>query len=85
LEQLVRRAEAHARTIPAPAPKVLLDVPVICPRLRIDGHVIRTLSTVIRFDTAVDVTASELRVELMFPADGESDAYFRQVMDDARA
>jgi hypothetical protein len=30
-----------------------------------------------RFDTAVEVTASELRVELMFPADDESDAYFR--------
>jgi hypothetical protein len=38
LEQLVRRAEAHARAMPAP-------------------------------DTAVDVTACELRVELMFPAD----------------
>jgi hypothetical protein len=31
-----------------------------------------------RFDTAVDVTASELRVELMFPADEESEAYFGQ-------
>jgi hypothetical protein len=31
-----------------------------------------------RFDTAVEVTASELRVELMFPADEESDAYFRR-------
>src|SRR5262249_41089297 len=71
LEQLLRRAEAHAQTVPAPTPEVLLDVPVICPRLRVDGHVIRTISTVMRFDTAVDVTVSELRVELMFPADGE--------------
>lgn len=37
----------------------------------------RTISAVMRFDTAVEVTASELRVELMFPADDESDAYFR--------
>ena len=31
-----------------------------------------------RFDTAVDVTASELRVELVFPADEQSAAYFRR-------
>jgi|GEM_PF-2628432 len=30
-----------------------------------------------RFDTAVEVTASELRVELMFPADEDSDAFFQ--------
>jgi hypothetical protein len=32
-----------------------------------------------RFDTAVEVTASELRVELMFPADDDSDAFFREL------
>jgi transcriptional regulator with XRE-family HTH domain len=79
LEQLVRRAEAHARAMPAPEPDVLLDVPVICPRLRVDGRTVRTISTVMRFDTAVDVTASELRVELMFPADGDSDGFFKQL------
>jgi hypothetical protein len=26
----------------------------------------------------VEVTASELRIELMFPADDQSDAFFRQ-------
>jgi hypothetical protein len=39
---------------------------------------VRTISTVMRFDSALDVTASELRVELMFPADEASDAYFRR-------
>lgn len=80
LDQLLRRAEAHASGIPIPAPRVLLDVPVICPRLRIGGYTIRTISTVMRFDTAVDVTASELRLELMFPADDESEAYFKQLI-----
>jgi hypothetical protein len=79
LEQLVRRAEAHTRAIPAPEPDVLVEVPVICPRLRVDGQTVRTISTVMRFDSAVDVTASELRVELMFPADSDSDGYFRHV------
>jgi transcriptional regulator with XRE-family HTH domain len=78
LLELVRRAEAHTRAIPPPDSQVLLDVPMVCPRLRIDGRTIRTISTVMRFDTAVDVTASELRVELMFPADEASEAYFRQ-------
>jgi hypothetical protein len=53
-------------------------------RLRIDRCTIRTISTVMRFDTAVDVTASELRVELMFPADHHSEAYFRKVTNTAR-
>jgi hypothetical protein len=78
LLDLLRRAETHAKLIPGPAAQALPDVPVICPRLSIDGHTIRTVSTVMRFDTAVDVTASELRIELMFPADEESEAYFRQ-------
>ncbi len=34
---------------------------------------------VMRFDTAIEVTASELRVELMSPADDESDRFFREL------
>jgi hypothetical protein len=48
-------------------------------RVNLCGRRIRTLSTVMRFDTAVEVTASELRVELMFPADNASEAYFREL------
>lgn len=75
---LLRRAEAHAqRTLPeGPAST---DLPVVCPRFRIGGRVVRTVSTVLRFDTAVEVTASELRVELMFPGDAASDAFFREL------
>jgi hypothetical protein len=56
---------------------------VICPPLNIDGHTIRTISTVMRF--AVEVTASELRVELMFPADECSEGYFRRKADKSAA
>ena len=38
----------------------------------------RAVSTVMRFDAAVEVTASELRVEPLFPADEDSDAFFKQ-------
>jgi transcriptional regulator with XRE-family HTH domain len=75
---LLRRAEAHAGAIPAPAAGVPPELPVACPRLRIGGRTVRTVAAVMRFDTAVEVTASELRIELLFPADDESDAFFRQ-------
>jgi transcriptional regulator with XRE-family HTH domain len=78
LLKLVRRAESHLQEIPAPSADAHPEVPFIAPRLNIGGRRVRTISTVMRFDGAVEVTASELRVELMFPADDESDAYFRQ-------
>jgi hypothetical protein len=74
---LLRRAETHARSIPSPHSEAMPDVPVVCPRLNIAGQTIRTISSVMRFDTAVDVTASELRIELMVPADEESEAFFQ--------
>lgn len=76
LTELLRRAEHHTRVIPLPEPDAHPDVPVICPRLNIGGRRVRTISTVMRFDTAIEVTASELRVELMFPADDDSERYF---------
>jgi transcriptional regulator with XRE-family HTH domain len=78
LTALLQRAELHVRGIPSPEPSAMPELPVVCPRLNINGRVIRTISTVLRFDTAIEVTASELRVELMFPADDASDAFFRE-------
>jgi transcriptional regulator with XRE-family HTH domain len=77
LAALLRRAERHATSIPEPDPDTRPELPVVCPRLNIGGQRVRTISTVMRFDTAVEVTVSELRVELMFPADDESEAFFR--------
>ena len=74
------RAESHLRSLDDVHGHVESDAPTICPRLRIAGHTIRTISTVMRFDTAADVTASELRVELLFPADEESDSALRDMI-----
>jgi len=41
------------------------------------GQIVRTISAVMRFDTAIEVTTSQLRIELMFPADDDAEAYFR--------
>jgi transcriptional regulator with XRE-family HTH domain len=79
LTALLRRAETHARAIPAPERDARPELPVICPRLNIGGRRVRTISTVMRFDTAIEVTASELRVELMFPADDDSERFFRDL------
>lgn len=78
LAALARRAEAHAAPIPRRDPDARPDLPVVCPRLRVGDQVVRTISTVMRFDTAIDTTVAELRVELMFPADDASDAWFRR-------
>ena len=79
LFELAQRAETHVRALPESNSQILAEVPVVCPILRIGGQVVRTISTVMRFDSAVDVTVADLRVELLFPADDDSDAFFKAV------
>jgi transcriptional regulator with XRE-family HTH domain len=76
ISELLRRAERHLAGLDEPPPTES-SFPVVCPRFRIGDRTVRTISAVLRFDTAADVTTSELRVELMFPADEASDAFFR--------
>lgn len=78
LLDLARRAESHLKSIRPTNGRSVPDLPVVCPRLKIGGRTVRTISAIMRFDTAIEVTASELRVELMFPADEESAAFFRE-------
>jgi transcriptional regulator with XRE-family HTH domain len=77
ISTLLARAESYARDVPPPD-TTAHELPVVCSRLKLDGRAVRTISAVMRFDSAVEVTASELRVELMFPADRESAAFFRE-------
>lgn len=51
---------------------------MICPWLRVGDQVIRTIGMVARFDTAVDITLDELRIELTYPQDDAAEAFFRQ-------
>ncbi len=46
-------------------------------RFRIDGQVISTFSTLAQFGTVQDIALHDLKVELMFPMDAESEACFR--------
>lgn len=79
LLDLLRRAESHAKALPPPRSDARPELPVVCPRFNIAGRRVRTISTVMRFDSAVEVTASELKVELMFPADADSERFFRDL------
>jgi transcriptional regulator with XRE-family HTH domain len=75
--RLLSRAEAQLRDRPARPEEHGGFAPVVCPVFELGGQVVRTISTVMRFDTALEVTTSQLRIELMFPADDAADAYFR--------
>lgn len=51
--------------------------PVICPRLRFGGQTLSTITTICRFGNALDLSLDELRVELVFPADAQTEALLR--------
>lgn len=51
---------------------------VICPRLRFGDEVVSTVTMVARFGATREVTLDELRVELIFPADPASRAFFER-------
>lgn len=49
---------------------------VISPIWIIDGQHIHTFTTVTRFDAPLEVTLSELKIELVYPADDAAEAFF---------
>ncbi len=73
---LLERAERLATALPAPSREAAHDVPALCTRFRMGKRVVSTLSTVVRFDTVLGGAVSDLRVELMFPADAASERWF---------
>lgn len=78
LADLSERAHAFLRDTPRPAASFDPDAPVICARTRLRGEVVETFTTVLRFETAQDVTVSELRVEMIFPAGERSGEILRR-------
>lgn len=75
LAELIRHAESYAEDLGSSP--LLSDSPVMCPTLNLHGKEVRTLTTVMRFDKVVNITMAEIRVELVYPADDESEAIFR--------
>ncbi len=54
---------------------------VLCPHFRIGDAVVRTMTVVAQFGGALDVTLEELRIELIYPADGEAEAVFQSLAE----
>lgn len=78
LEQLIAGFAEQLRGVPMPL-DVDPDALVFCPRLRLGDQRISTITTLVRFGATRDVTLDELRVELMFPGDEASAAFFRRL------
>jgi transcriptional regulator with XRE-family HTH domain len=82
LEALVARA---ARLIGwTSCPKPAEDLPMICSRIRAGEEVLELFAVVVKFDTASDVTLSELRIELMYPGNDAANRFFRAANDPTR-
>lgn len=75
LTGLVELAETALADLPRP------DMPasdlVVCPWFRVGERVVKTIGVVARFEGTAEVTLDELRIELTYPLDADSDAYFR--------
>lgn len=52
--------------------------PVVGARWKHGERTLATFTAVLRFETALGVTLSEARVELIFPADEATAAWFRE-------
>lgn len=78
--RLAERAERHLAGIPRPDPGEANEA-VLQPRIRLAGEVVTTFSTVLRFDTARDVTLAEMRIELIHPADERSERVMRALAE----
>ena len=77
--RLAERAQALLAEVPRPDAEGSEASPLICPRLRVGDDIVETYSVVVRFETARDVTLSELRVELIYPTTEAGAAVFRRL------
>lgn len=78
LHAMYAELSALAPDVPrwAPTGAAQLVIPLV---LELGGQALRLFSTVTTLGTAVDVTASELRIESFFPADAATEAILRQL------
>lgn len=78
LLELLRRAEALVKGVTPPSDAALASA-VLCTRLRLGERVLNLTGTVASFSTPRDLTLEELRVELIFPADADTERFFEEL------
>jgi transcriptional regulator with XRE-family HTH domain len=82
LAKLVKRGEALLKDVPRLHPQNPGNGAfVFSPRLRIGDQIVSTFATLMRFENASEVTLSEIRIELVFPADAVSQAFFENLAE----
>lgn len=79
LPELIRKVEAYAVHIDEP--DGFRESSIEGQSIFIDGQEVKTISTVMRFDKVINVTMSEVRIELIFPADEESEQLMRAAFE----
>lgn len=84
LAGVLERVEAASRTA-SPPRREGGESPVLFTRVRFGDTELRTLSTLVYFGGARDVTVDGLHMELIFPADAATEAVFRAAAADPRA
>lgn len=77
LPALLKHIENYAKVL-EPVP-VQDASPIMCSKVMIANQEVRTLATIMRFDKVFNVTMAEIRLELVFPADNESEKIFRNI------
>lgn len=78
LEALAARAKAHFKGRQRPDNKAT-ESAILMPRFRVGDQIISTFATMMRFENVTEVTLSEVRVELIFPADEMSRVFFENL------
>lgn len=78
LEALAARAKAHLKGMKRPQNKSPQSA-ILMPRFRVGDQTISTFATMMRFENVTEVTLSEVRVELIFPADDMSRKFFENL------
>ena len=82
LSELVQIALNHLDGVERPELACDSSAPeMMVMRFRFGERLVSTFSTVMCFESALEVTLSELRVELMFPLDSESKEFFHALAE----
>lgn len=76
LADLVALAEAAVRDLP-PSTGAGDGELIVCPEFVAGDRVIRTIGMAARFDSVLEVTLDELRIEFLYPADSVAEQFFR--------
>jgi transcriptional regulator with XRE-family HTH domain len=76
LDALARKLAGHPRLAEADLGAIDLNQAVIPSVFNVAGRRLSMFSTIAQFGTVQDVAASEIRIEMMFPADEPTQRYF---------